>query len=336
MRLIMTLFRHRGIYYVRIHGKRRSLRTRDKALAHRLFNQIKREYLQGKVHQLIGKCTVTLGEYKKEFLNWSAQVQPDKTYKANRLALNKLTHYAGEKITLDRLSAKHIDMMVADCKAKGLSINTINNYIRHARTSLNKAVDWGYIQENPLRRVKELPKLKKPPAFLKPHEISKFLATIKDIDLRRLTVAYLATGRRRSELIALQWEDIELENGRYFVRKSKNHLSKWYPINSMFRAVLLSIKGNREGRVFKRWTHPDTVTHLIKKALKKAGYGHIRLHDLRHTFATLKVMAGIDLRTLQELLGHTEFKTTEIYAHVVDEHLAEAAEINLGPVDLEG
>lgn len=60
----------------------------------------------------------------------------------------------------------------------------------------------------------------------------------------------------------------------------------------------------------------------------------MRLHDLRHTFASLQVMQGRDLRTVQELLGHTEFKTTEIYAHVADDHLAEAVEINLGPVNL--
>jgi len=60
----------------------------------------------------------------------------------------------------------------------------------------------------------------------------------------------------------------------------------------------------------------------------------MRLHDLRHTFASLQVMQGRDLRTVQELLGHTEAKTTMIYAHLSEDHVKEAAEINLGPVDL--
>jgi site-specific recombinase XerD len=53
-----------------------------------------------------------------------------------------------------------------------------------------------------------------------------------------------------------------------------------------------------------------------------------------HAFASLQVLQGRDLRTIQELLGHTEIKTTQIYAHLTHDHLAEAAEINLGPVDL--
>ena len=101
----------------------------------------------------------------------------------------------------------------------------------------------------------------------------------------------------------------------------------------MFRAVLNSI-GPGEGRVFSRWKHPDVISHIVKKALQDAGYGHMRLHDLRHTFASLQVMAGKDLRTVQELLGHTEQKTTLIYAHLSEDYMKEASEINLGPVDL--
>ena len=333
MKLFMTLFQHRGIYYVRINGKRKSLSTRDKATARRLFNQIKKEYLAGKIHQLTGKCTTTLGRYREEYLKWAEAVQPTNTFKANRLALNKLIHYAGENIALDRICPKHLDQLVASSKKAGLSVASINNYVRHARAVLNKAVEWAYVERNPLSATKELPSEKKPPRFLQHREISRFLSKVTDIDLRRLIVAYLATGRRRSELLGLRWEDVNLENGRYFVRRAKNHLSKWYPINSMFRAVLLST-GTREGRVFKRWSHPDTISHYVKRVLRSAGHGHMRLHDLRHTFASLQVMQGRDLRTVQELLGHTEFKTTEIYAHVADDHLAEAVEINLGPVNL--
>jgi site-specific recombinase XerD len=330
----MRLYQWRGIFYVEVGGKRRSLRTRDRATARRLFNQIKREYLAGKIHHLIGKCTVTLGQYHDEFLKWAEDVQPRKTFKANRLALNKLVHYAGEKIVLDRISRKHLDQMVADHKAKGLSVATINNYIRHARASLNKAVEWGYIQTNPLAGAKEFRAEKRPPGFLDRQEAVRFLASIKDVDLRRFAAALIATGRRRSELFRLEWQDVDLAQRRYSIRKAKNHLSRWYPLNSMFRAILMAI-GPGQGRVFGRWKHPDTVSHLIKQAFKNAGYAHLSCHSLRHSYASIKIMEGQDLKTVQELLGHTDIKTTQIYAHLTEHHLAEAAEINLGPVDLE-
>ena len=330
----MRLFTHRGIYYVEINGKRRSLRTRDRTIARRFYNQIKREYLAGKVHELTGRCTINLGRYRDEFLKWAENVQPRNTFRANRLALRKLIYHAGEKITLDRISKKHLDAMVAEAMSQGLSIVSINNYIRHARASLNKAVEWGYVSKNPLTGSKELPGEKKQPAFLDQSAAVSFLKSIRDVDLRRIATALIATGRRRSELLALEWKHVDLEAGQYFIRKSKNYLSRWYPINKMFRTVLLAIGSKEEGRVFDRWSHPDTISKYIKKALVNAGYDQLTLHSLRHTFASLQVMQGRDLKTVQELLGQTEFRTVQIYAHLTDEHLAEAAEINLGPVNL--
>ncbi|NVM20967.1 MAG: site-specific integrase [Desulfobacterales bacterium] len=334
MILTMRLFTQRDIYYVEINGKRRSLRTKDKTVARRLHNQIKREYLKGKVHQLIGKCTVTLGQYRDEFLKWAEDVQPTKTFKANRLALNKLVHYTGETISLEQISQKHLDQMIADCKRRALAVASINNYIRHARASLNKAVDWKYIRSNPLSGAKEFPLEKRPPGFLSRQEALRFLASIEDVDLRRFAAALIATGRRRSELFRLRWEDVDLEGNRYLARKTKNHLSKWYPINAMFKSILLIIGPKKNCRVFDRWLHPDTITHLIKQVLRDAGYGHLKTHSLRHTFASLKAVEGRSLKEIQELLGHTEIKTTQIYAHLTEDHLAEVAEINLGPIDL--
>jgi integrase len=333
MRFSMRLFTHREIYYVEINGARRSLRTRDKAAARRLFNQVKREYLAGKVHQLTGRCTVTLGGYRDAFLEWAETVQPRATFRANRLAFSKLIDQVGEKPTLDRISRKHLDAIIAEALKEGLSTATINNYIRHARASLNKAVEWGYLPRNPLAGAKELRADKKQPTFLDRKAAIRFLQCIKDIDLRRIATALIATGRRRAELLTLEWKDVDLDAGRYLVRRSKTHLSRWYPLNGMFRAVLHAI-GQGEGRVFHRWSHPDTISHKVKKALRDAGYGHLTTHSLRHTFASLQVMQGRDLRTVQELLGHTEIRTTQIYAHLTESHLAAAAEINLGPVDL--
>ncbi len=79
--------------------------------------------------------------------------------------------------------------------------------------------------------------------------------------------------------------------------------------------------------MFRRWAHPDTISHQVKKVLKEAGYGQLTTHSLRHTFASLQVMQGRNLRTVQEFLGHTE-----IYAYLTESHLAAAAKINLGAV----
>jgi integrase len=330
----IRLFQHRGIWYVEIDGKRRSLKTKDEREAKRFHAQIKREYLAGKLAHLTGQCQKSMRGFYDEFIDWSEKSQPRSTFRANRLALGKLMHFTGETTRLDRITRKHLDQLTGDCMAKRLSIASINNYIRHARTGLNKAVEWQYIQSNPLAGAKELPLDKAPPKFIPKNTAVQFLRKIQDIDRRRLITAYLSTGRRRTELLALRWEHIDFERNAYFIAKGKNHLSKWYPLSAMFKQVLVSIGIQEEGQIFTRWQHPDTLSKIVKKELIAAGMSDLHLHHLRHTFATIKAMEGTPLRILQELLGHTEYRTTERYAHAQEDYLMEHVDINFGPIDL--
>lgn len=333
MKLVMRLFTHRGIFYVENNGKRSSLKTRNKDEAKRLYAAYKKQVLAGKVAKIEGRCDKTLKDFADEYVKWAENVQPHSTFRANRLALDKLKHYAGEKTSLDRITLKHIDLMVADLKK--LSPRSVNNYIRHSRVVLNKAVDWGYLQSNPLSKVKEIRTEKKPPAFLDRGQAAQFIAGIKDVDLRRLVVAYLVTGRRRAELLKLRWEDVDLAAGKYFVRRPKNQHSRWFGIKGYFRAILEGME-KRTGRVFEKWEHPDTVSHHVKAALVEAGFPNMRLHDLRHSFASIKLMEGATLREVQALLGHESLGATMVYSHLSEEYVVDIPEINLGPIDLQG
>jgi integrase len=334
----MRLFRKpSGVYYAEFErGKRRSLKTADPAEAKKLFTELKRQYLSGRIAEIRGECRATLLSFAKEYTAWASESLPVKSFKANRLALRKLIFHAGD-LPLDQLNGKHTDAIIQQSRRDKLSTASINNYIRHAKSVMNKAVEWGYIRLNPLRMVKELPKERKPPRYISAKELSRFLAQIEDIDLRRIVVALVTTGRRRAELLRLEWADIDLEGRKYLIKTSKTHMSRHYPLSSGFVTVLDSIKEERQGRIFKRWEHPDTITHLVKEALIAAGFATLRLHDLRHTFASIYMESGGGLRSLQDLLGHTEYRTTEIYAHLSDDHLQEEIDrVKIGPVDLFG
>ena len=325
-----------GIWYAVFRGdKSRSLKTTDEAEAKRLYKELRKQWLAGKLRDISGESGVTLSAFRKEYIEWAEQVQNRSTFRANRLALDKLIAITGEKLRLSQVTRKHVDQMIAQNNA--LSKASLNNYIRHLRTVFSKPVEWGYLKANPLQAVRELPQEKTPPKYISKDQLTQFINSISDIDLRRLVTAYLATGRRRSELIALRWEHIEWDRGRYFVSKSKRHLSRYYPLSQTFKTILESLGPKEQGRIWCKWTHPDTVSHKVKASLKSAGLGHLHLHALRHTFASHFIESGGDLRTLQDLLGHTEYRTTEIYAHVSDEHQAKEIErIRLGPVDLTG
>lgn len=338
MKINMRLFRRtNGQWYVEFgRGKARSLKTTDEKEAKRLYAAVRAEYLAGRLSEIRGESTTTLEDFRAEYDKWARSVREPKTYKADMLALRKLLEVTGGTMRLDKLTLKHADLMIAACKERGNKPGTINAYIRHMRAVFNKVVAWEYLPASPFRNLSELPKEQKAPQFIPSSDVTTFLANISDIDERRILTAYIYSGRRRAELLGLEWKDIDMVREEYFVAKSKAHLSKWYPMHPMLKAVLEAI-GQGDGRVFTRWKHPDTVTDIATRAFKAANMQGLTLHKLRHTFATLLMDQGVDMRTIGALLGHTNMKATEIYAHVTDIRQRNALRmVNAGPVDLSG
>lgn len=103
----------------------------------------------------------------------------------------------GGDTTLDNNSRKSIEMFLANAKSRGYAATSINTYLKQASAAMQKAVDWGRISVSPLKGVRPLKVEKKPPQFLTTEECARFIACIDDVELRRMAVAYLATGYRR-------------------------------------------------------------------------------------------------------------------------------------------
>ena len=329
-----------GIWYVEFsRGKKRSLKTRNADTARRLYRKLEQEALSGRLVQLDNSGQTTLGAFKKEFLTWAEQTQNTHTYQANRKALDKLEHYAGPSATLGRLGQRVIDDMAADLLGKKRKPSTVNCYIRHIKAVLNKAVEWKLVKANPFRHVKQIANSAPEPGFMDAEQVKDYLARIKDVDVRRLAVAYISSGVRRCELINLVYpRDIDMEHGRIRVvrQKKRRQVVDFIPMHPMFRAVLLSMNLKDGSRPFGRW-QPDTVTHKIKQSLVEAGYGHLHLHSLRHTMGAMLAMAGFSERTIADMLGHAQTSTASIYTHATKDHLQQAVNsLNLGLVNLGG
>jgi integrase len=324
-------------YHYKIDERRKSLDTPVYAEAVRLLNKLRKMYADGKLRRIGGECAMSLKAFADEYNDWAAKSRNPQSARADALALRQLIEVAGESIRLDALSQRQTDDLIAECRERGLKAGSINNYLRTIRALFGKAVDWQYLKANPFRGVKELPKERGPALYIEAADVTRFLASIQDQDERRLVAAYVYSGRRRSELLALEWDNISLTRQEYFVGRSKPHLAKWYPMHAIFRAVLVGIladlPGEPSGRVFPRWSHPDTISHIVKRALVGYGLGHLHLHHMRHTFATLLVSEGVDLATIGALLGHTDRRATDIYAHVTGTREREAIRlIKGGPV----
>ena len=149
--------------------------------------------------------------------------------------------------------------------------------------------------------------------------------------LEPMVILSLNTGLRQGEILSMEWDDINFPKKQIMIRarNAKSRKMRYIPLNGEAYNVLQKWalnESNQTGLVFPSRNKKPFVS--IKKAwmnvLCNAGIKDFRWHDLRHSFASKLVMAGVDLNTVRELLGHADLKMTLRYAHLAPEHMSKA------------
>ncbi len=235
-----------------------------------------------------------------------------------------------------------------ELKDKGLSTRVVRGIHTLLNNCLEQAVAERIILTNPAKGCK-LPKMEKKEMKILPQE--KIGPYLIEADKRGLLAAYyleLTTGLRRGELLALLWTDLDVENKTISVTKQVNRIKGKLVVsqpktqNSVRtlaapqQAVDLLIKEHQKhpwnpymfpspktGTMY----DPDSFRHTHDKILKAIGAEHIRFHDLRHTFATLSLKNGVDVKTLSSALGHYSAGfTLSTYTHATADMKRDAAD----------
>jgi integrase len=165
--------------------------------------------------------------------------------------------------------------------------------------------------------------------FLSDQEEKTLFAALTD-RYRKACLLSINTGLREAELYYLKWQDIDFERGEIIIiaEHSKNRQSRRIPMNQTCRSILAALHQapvHPSGRVFGQ-LNPAWLRYVFHKAVKASGLQDLRFHDLRHTFASRLVMSGVDIRTVQELMGHNVIAMTLRYSHLADEHKKAAVE----------
>ena len=224
-----------------------------------------------------------------------------------------------------------------------LSPKTINNHLVPLKVMFKHAVRWEYLKENPALYV-EKPRVEKEEMdFLTPDEVRFFLEKVTPKYYALFFTAVL-TGLRRGELLALQWGDIEFTNNLIYIRRSLYKGDFISPKSrSSIRKVVMSptlasvlkqhklesqpnelelLFANEKGKTL----DPDNlIRREFKPALRRAELREVRFHDLRHTFATLLISQGENIKFIQSQLGHASIQTTlDRYGHLLPETHQEA------------
>ncbi|MDD5313115.1 MAG: tyrosine-type recombinase/integrase [Dehalococcoidia bacterium] len=252
-------------------------------------------------------------------------------------------------ITLLQLKAEHIQRYYAEKIAAGLSALTIRHHHTALHKALHSAVEWGVLSRNVADAV-STPRVQR--TEMKTwceDDVMQFLNTAKSTQYYALFYTALFTGMRRSELLALRWQDIDFILGQIYVSRSLHCLKGgtvvFRPTKTAKgrRAIALSPKGfivlkeHREKCEAERiilmtpledddlvFCHtdgrpllPNTVTHAWIKISKRSGLKHIRLHDARHTHASIMLKQEIHPKIVQERLGHANIAVTlDTYSHI--------------------
>ncbi len=315
----MRLYRKQsGIYYVAFPGNvRRSLKTRDKQIAQRLFNRLKKQTLLGNIAQLEKHNVVTFKEFIKEYLEFAKAHKKESTYKRDRYSLKLLIEYIGNK-PLNTISSKNLDDFHSHLINSGLKKTGVSITYRHCRAAFSKAVDWEYIKSNPYSHAKTIEAESAPPRYYTEEELKRIFEAIQeDRDFHDLISLYLFTVMRRSELFYLEAKHCDFGIGLITIYESK---TKWRTVemDEAIRKILeRRCKECPNGRLFPKWNHPDRITHRWIRLMKLLKINNARLHDLRHSFASYLAMEGASLKVIQELLGHKDISTTMIYSHLM-------------------
>jgi integrase len=227
---------------------------------------------------------------------------------------------------LDNITLSGFEDWRTSARRKGLKSATINRLTTALQAALNWGVRYGKIERNPLAG---LPKLKetdsnKNTRYLDDDERRRLNAALPKAPeyLRAMVLVSLGTGIRRGNLFSLLWEDIDFNAKAMTLRAdaSKSENQSIIPISDDVIAVLKKWREHSKGaRVFtspKTGNMIDNVRKSFATLLETAGIEKFRWHDMRHSFASQLVMAGVDLNTVRELMGHADMKMTLRYAHL--------------------
>lgn len=210
---------------------------------------------------------------------------------------------------------------------KPLSNNSKASYFAKFRASLNEAVKEKIIYGNPAIEAGNFKSVENQREYLTLDEVRQLAQTECRYDvLKRAFLFSCLTGLRWSDCHNLLWKDVqETNNGwRVHFKQQKTKGQQYLDINQQARD-LMQETGKPDERVFRGLQYSDYMNVALQMWVLKAGIPkHITFHCARHTFAVLQLTLGTEIYTLSKMLGHSELKTTQIYAKIVDEKIKEA------------
>ena len=261
--------------------------------------------------------------------------------------LNKLTTLQIQKLYNKLLSDGRYDRPEAKDQPKGLSSKTVRNIHTVIHSACEKAIMERLLAVNPTKGCRLPKKERTEMKVLPPEKLADFFREAKETGVFELYYLDLSTGLRRGELLGLKWSDIDFEKRTLEVKRQIQRVNGVIQetaskTHNAYRKILLPVEAVEILQQYKAKQaieseyifpsptggimEPDCARKMLKRVLQRAGLDELRFHDLRHTFATLALQNGVDVKTLSGILGHYSAGfTLDTYAHVTAQMQEDAA-----------
>ncbi len=254
-----------------------------------------------------------------------------------------------DDLKINRITTARIEKFITDRQKQGLNILTLRKILVTFGQIMGYAVRHKYIDYNPARdaeRPKGQGKTKKQKIrILTPVEINALSEVVSNKKYRTLFMLAIFSGARQGELLGLKWSDVDWTNNQIHIQRTYNNQS-WYDVKTETSNRKIDL-GPFMMTELKKWklaytpcefdlifpneaggpiNHNNMCYRYFSPALKKAGIGKVRFHDLRHTYASLLIEQGENIKYIQSQLGHSSPTVTlNVYAHLMKPVNQEAA-----------
>lgn len=255
------------------------------------------------------------------YLDWHSMEFPDSHYRIRQIAGSHLTPFFG-RYPIDAIPVVEAERYKSIRKDQKASPATVEKELRTLKAIINKAIEWDVIDRNPIKHVSAPRNTKDaPPPFYTREQLAEIY---KGNTERQHWWRFLAnTGLRRGEALQLTKNDIAGDSLRILSHEgARTKSGKWreIPLNTPARESLYEIKGGAS-RVFPQMA-PRSLSRYFTNDSSSVGGS---IHWLRHTYCSHLVMAGVPLRVVQKLAGHSTYRVTERYSHLIPGYLREEA-----------
>lgn len=305
-------------------------------------NIISQELLQQNIHKVLRNI---LGAEKIDLINLEYLVNEyqrfvDLNYSPSysrsvRLSLSHLTKYFDNHKLLSSIDLKQMEFFfdkLREHAPKGYRV-----YYRNIKAAFNKAVDWGYVSENPLRKLRLPKEVRQRPKFITKEELTIIENAIKDQTVKDFVVFAFYTGMRLSEIINLKWLSVNLAQGIITIGdeffRTKTGKQRTIPLPQIAQEILVKrfpkIITINKSYVFQKTQgvplNADYVSKIFKRSIREVKMDEqLHFHSLRHSYASNLALSGVSLHEIRDLLGHSSIQTTEIYSHLTLDKLRDA------------